>query len=227
MLKGKASAPQQDYPVPPAENHPGQLIGLIDLGSHWESFQNQAAKRIRKVFLVWEILADDDKHYIVGRDFNIAVRDDGSVSYGEKSNIRKLLSAWRGKDYAPGEEIDLDNFLGKDCLVNLSHGQSKTSGKTFASVEGASKMPRGMPAIEPDCPWVTYDADSDQEIPTQDWLPMVYGETVLAIVERCIEHGGSGIRTSAPAGANKAPTQPLRDHAAAKAAAPANDADAF
>ena len=225
FFKGKTTASGEDYPQTPPGNWAGVCICLIDLGTHWESFQGGPQKKQRKVLLVWEIEAEadgKDERYCVGRDYNIGMNEKGEVSYGEKSNIRKMLEGWKGRAYGLGEEIDLSAVLGKNCLVNIA--EKKTSaGKDITFVNAISPLPKGMKAIKASKPQIVYSADSDALVPEEDWLPRVFGELVKDILERCLEHKGSGIREAKPAaGAGKAPTTALAAHQQT-----ANDADAF
>lgn len=225
FFKGKTTASGEDFPQTPAGNWSGVCIGLIDLGTHWESFQGGPQKKQRKVLIVWEIEAEKDgkdERFFVGRDFNIGVNDKGEVSYGEKSNIRKMLESWKGRAYSQGEEIDLSATLGKTALVNIA-GKKTNAGKDITFVNAVSPLPKGMKVIKASQKQIVYTADSDAIVPEDEWLPRVFGETVKDILERCLEHKGSGIKETKPANGGKAPTQALANMQAAQG----NDANVF
>ena len=199
LLKGKAKT-GSDYVMAPAGNHPGVCIGLIDLGTHWESFQGQNEKKVRKVLFVWEIEAEvkeegkadsEVKRLVIGRDFNIALGEDGSLIYGTKSNIRKLLEGWRGKAYGESEDIDLESIWKKPCLVNVKHDKTN-KGKDVARVDSVNALARGMKPLTPEYDCILYSADSDSPIPDEKWLPRIFGATVKSMVESSLEHGGDG-----------------------------------
>lgn len=195
-LKGKATK-KSDFERCPAGTHPGVLVGVIDLGTHWSSYKSQEAKKVRRVLFVWEVEAEvdgKDKRLVIGQDYNIGYDREGNLVYGTKSSLRKLLEGWRGKQYGDDEDIDPAAVLGKACLVSVSHEGS--GDKVYAKVSSVSALPRGMQPLKPDCPQVSYAADSDDGIPDHVWLPRVYGETVQTVVERCLEHGGTGEKTA-------------------------------
>lgn len=196
MFRGKPSSGGGDFEIVPAGNHPGVCIGLVDLGTHWESFQGGPEKKQRKVLLVWEVdtgEGDKPERQVIGRDFNITVRDDGSVSYGNKSNIRKLLEGWRGKAYGDDEEIDLESVVGKGCLVSVK-AKKTNSGKDISVVDSVSALPKGMKAFKPEHATITYSADSDDDGPTHKWLPRVFGEEIATVLARSLEFNGTGRR---------------------------------
>jgi hypothetical protein len=195
-LKGKATAGGGDFELCPAGSHAGCLIGIVDLGTHWDSFQGQAERQVRRVLLVWEVECEvdgKDQHLVVGRDYNIGLNDKGELVYGKKSALRLLLEGYHGKQYDEGQDIDPEALLGKACLVQITHEKTKGSGKDVARVKSISKLPKSMPALKPAHAKFSYAADSeDASPPSGDWLPRVYGETVDAVLKRCLEWGGTG-----------------------------------
>lgn len=199
MLKGKATTGGADFEMCPAGNHPGVCIGLIDLGTHWESFQGGAEKKLRKVLLVWEVEVEEDgkdKRLVIGRDYNVAIDPKtGALNYGSKSNIRLMLEGWRGKAYGPEDDVDLEVVHGKACLVNVTHKKT-AAGKDVARVESVSNLPKGMAALKPTREKVLYSADSREGVPGQEWLPRVFGEKITDVIPRSLEWGGDG-RTGA------------------------------
>lgn len=196
MLRGKAKTGGGDYEMVPQGNHPGVLIALIDLGTHYESFQGQGEKKTRKVMFVWEVEAEvdgKDKRLVIGRDFNVYTNDKGEVIYGQKSNIRKLLEGWRGKAYGEDEDIDLEAVWKKPCLVSVKHDKTNR-GKDVSKVDNVSALPKGMAALKPSFECLTYSADSDDAVPSAEWLPRMYGEKLADVIGRSLEHNGSGRR---------------------------------
>jgi hypothetical protein len=198
-LKGKATASGGDYELCPAGSHVGCLIGLVDLGTHLDSFQGQPERKVRRVLLVWELEAEvdgKDQHLVVGRDYNIGVNDKGELVYGMKSALRLLLEGYRGKQYGENEDIDPEALLGKPCLVQITHEKTKGTGKDIARVKSISPLGKKMAAIKPAHAKFSYAADSEEAQPPADaWLPRVYGETVEAVLKRSLEWGGTGRRS--------------------------------
>ena len=56
-----------------------------------------------------------------------------TVSLHEKANLRKFLSAWRGRDFTTEEAkaFDVSKLLGAYCMVNVT--ESETNGKTYSN----------------------------------------------------------------------------------------------
>jgi hypothetical protein len=197
-LKGKATSSGGDFELCPAGSHAGCLIGVIDLGSHWDSFQGQTERKIRRVLLVWEVEAEvdgKDQVLVVGRDYNIGQNDKGELVYGMKSALRLLLEGYHGKQFSEGQDIDPEALLGKPCLVQITHETTRGKGKEVARVKSISKPLKSMAAYKPTRTKFSYAADSNDEPPRDAWLPRVYGETVEQVLNRCLEWGGTGRRS--------------------------------
>jgi hypothetical protein len=200
-LKGKATSSGGDFELCPAGSLHGCLLGVVDLGTHWDSFQGQTERKVRRVLLVWEVEAevegkDTPQHLVIGRDYNVGLNDKGELVYGMKSALRLLLEGYHGKQFSEGQDIDPEALLGRPCLVHVTHERTKGTGKDIARVKGISKPIKGMTAYKPTRTKFSYAADSQDASPPSDaWLPRVYGETVEAVLKRCLEWGGTGRRS--------------------------------
>lgn len=187
--------------LPPAGTHPAVLIGLIDLGTHEETYQGKATPPKRKVMLVWELVTEKMSGM---KDSNHVIANRYTFSLASKATLRKVLEDWRGKKYGDDEEVDISAVLGKSCLLSVNHTQS--GDRTFANVAGVQQVVKGMavpPAQRKPVEWqVGYDLD---QLP--DWLPYLYGEPVAEVVKRCHELTGrskaepNGESDSEPVGA--------------------------
>jgi len=203
----------------PAGNHPGILLGLIDLGTHYESYKGQQESKKRRILFVFEVLAEvdgDDKRFWLGRDFSMPLDNrTGEPFIGQQSKLRAFMKDWRGKDYGDGEPVDIMAAHGQGCLVNVIHQPSGE--KTYARVQSFSRLPRGMKAIRPTHDTVMYCADSDDEAPGQsdeeEWLPRVYGEKIHEVLERSLEWGGNGRRPDKSGQATSGAKSPADDEA--------------
>lgn len=202
-LKGKATKGGGDFALCPAGTHSGVLIGVIDLGTHWESYQGQKERKVRRVLLAWEVECEvdgKDQRRVIGRDYNIGLNDKGELVYSQKSALRQLLEGWRGQQFGEGEDIDPEAPLGHACLVQVSH-EKTGSGKEVARVKSCSRLLKGMRPLKPTYAKISYAADSEnQPAPSDDWLPRVYGDTVATVLERCLEWGGDGRRKGGDSG---------------------------
>jgi hypothetical protein len=171
--------------LPPAENNPAVLVGLIDLGTHDEEYQGKHYQA-RKALLCWELTADhksDGSPFIVTRDYSI------SEKLSKKSGLRVMLESWRSEPLNDKESINLLGLLGKPCLVNIIHSES-ARGNKYAKITGISKVPKGTTVPKPLCqPFEWHIGSGDFQAP--DWLPYLYGEPVEDVIKRSHELGGA------------------------------------
>lgn len=116
-------------------------VDCIDLGERVESFQGQPARVVKKCALVfWSGERNPDT-----RDMH-EVSAEFTVSMHEKSGLRLLLEAWRGKSYTDAEArqgVPLHKLVGQPALVSVEHKPSK-AGRTYAKIKSIAPLPKGM-----------------------------------------------------------------------------------
>jgi hypothetical protein len=172
-------------PPPPAGNHHACLVAIVDLGTHRETYPGREPEDRHKVYLCWELVDEQapggGDNFLIARDFYL--------SYHEKAGLRLMLEGWGGKPYAEGEPIDLGAVLGKKCLLNVQHKESK-AGNTYASIKEVTPLPKNSRVSDPQrepFQWeIGPNADLD-ELPA--WLPWLYGKDVPAWVKASPEWG--------------------------------------
>lgn len=170
--------------VPPEGNNPAVLVGLIDLGTHYEEYQGSGYDA-RKVLLLWELpteMMSSGKPHIIGKQYNL------SEKVGPKSGLRKDLESWRGKAYGEGEKVNIASLIGKACLLNLGHRKS-AKGNTFAQIMGIGPLPKGMSPPSPfTIPYVFELGEGPLKIP--DWVPYLFGRPIEDVIGDSKELGG-------------------------------------
>lgn len=172
-----------DFELPPSGTHAAVCVAVIELGTHTNEYQGKATDQ-QKVFLVFELVdenkADGSSHF-VGRDF--------SLSLGKKSNLRKIMAGWRGKDFDDDEELDLAKVVGRPCIVSISH---KTPGeRTYATLDSVSQPMKGQSIGKPSVTPFAWEITEDRgEPPTEDWLPFIYGKSVYDTINASHEYTG-------------------------------------
>jgi hypothetical protein len=136
-----------------------RCIKVIDLGTQTvKDFndQDQTTKK-RQVMITWELpgeLIEDGE--LAGQPYGVSRFYTAVLS--EKSNLRKDLEAWRGRNFAK-EELEgfsLKALVGKPCMVSVVH-----SAKGKANVKAVLAVIKGLtvpPAINP---LVYFDIDED------------------------------------------------------------------
>lgn len=152
--------------------HLGVCSMLIDLGMQYSETYKKSS---RKVLIGWElpdetIELDDGPH-----PRTLSKRYTASLS--DKSNLRKDLAAWRGRDFTPDElkAFDLKNIVGASCLITVIH--STNGEKTYANIQSIVKLPKGMPKGELSEPPIVFDLDNDP-VEKVDELPKWIAEIV-------------------------------------------------
>ncbi len=126
-----------DFQPAPEGTHVARCIELIDIGTHHGEYQGEPTVR-NQVIVRWELpneTIDSD-----GKPEPMLVSKFYTNSLGEKANLRKDLVAWRGKEFTTQELMgfDLQNILGKPCLVTVVHNE-----KRKAKVTAVSGLPKG------------------------------------------------------------------------------------
>lgn len=79
----------------------------------------------------------------------VSLSKEYTVSTHEKSGLRKLIVACDPKGL-PEElegEYDIENLLGKSCLVSVVHNQGK-DGAVYANIDVETVLPKGMKCLD-------------------------------------------------------------------------------
>jgi len=70
-----------------------------------------------------------------------------TLSMHEKANLRKFVEGILGVTFLDEEAniFDIAELMGKTCLLNVVHKKA-TNGNTYANIQSASPLPKGMTA---------------------------------------------------------------------------------
>ena len=156
--------------TPPAGTHAARCWLLADVGTQARTYEGETRQR-REVALGW-VFDDPDtdgvRHEVV-RVF--------AATLGAKSALRAFLEGWRGRAFQPGqvETFDLRAVLGKACLLNIAH--AVRGDRTYANVNSASALPKGM-AAPPEVTTVLFDLDDPKTWGALERLPKFLREAV-------------------------------------------------
>ena len=129
----------KEFEQAPTGNHVGRCIGMIDLGTQQGEYLGKtthARKIVLRFELPNELISEGEfagKPFVVSKFY--------TASLGEKANLRKDLSSWRGRDFTADELMGFDsrNLLDKPCMVNVTHTEKKK-----AKISGITPIPKGM-----------------------------------------------------------------------------------
>lgn len=147
----------KDFDPVPEGSHLAVCDMVVDLGVQETHFGPK-----HKVYLRWQIPAlrstyekdgeQIDKPMTVGAQFTLSLSD--------KSNLRPVLQAWRGRAFTPEElkKFDITQVLGAPCMVTVTH-KPKDGGGVYTNVGAVAKLPAGInpPTLEGEA--IVYDAD--------------------------------------------------------------------
>jgi hypothetical protein len=148
----------KDFDPVPEGSHLAVCDMFVDLGMQDSHF---GAKH--KIYLRWQIPAlrlsyEKDGEKIEGP---MSIGATYTLSLSEKSNLRPILQAWRGKAFSADElkKFDVTTVLGKPCMVTVTH-EPKKDGGVYANVASVAKLPSGIPAPTLEGEALLYDADN-------------------------------------------------------------------
>lgn len=165
LIMAKAFAKNNEsFPIAPADVHNGVCVNVIDLGTHTSQLYGPK----RSVRLGFEIDAqrNDGRNFIVYRDFGFTV--------SKKSALRAILDSWRGKPFSEQEEkegYDLAKLLGQPAAIQVMHKED--NGNTYANIGTVTKLMKGMTAMEPTQPLISFFFDDHgKNLPAgmPDWI---------------------------------------------------------
>lgn len=133
--------------------HVARCYALIDLG---EQLNKTYGNHSPKVLIGWELT---DKLMADGRPF--IHMQTYTTSLSEKSNLRGLLEAWRGKGFTADElkGFKLSNILGAPCYMTTKHSVNQNTQKKWSDVISICRLPAGVPCPAAVNPQIYFDLD--------------------------------------------------------------------
>lgn len=158
------------FEIIPEGTYTAICYGLIDEGEQYSQRYDKWAEKVRIMWEIPELLINID-----GENLPRAISKDYTASLGEKSNLRRDLVSWRGKQFTQEElaGFDLENILGAPCLLQIIHG-TKSNGDKYASVSSVMRLPKSMTAPNQVNKSVLFNCDekdfSEKLLKLPEWL---------------------------------------------------------
>jgi hypothetical protein len=175
----------KERPLVEAGAHPAICYSAIDMGTQKSTYQGET-KELKKIRIGFEICdQNDDFEQVENGKVTIIKKPlvcsaEFTASIGPKASLRKFVEGWLGSALNAKQlaSFKVTDFLGKPALLNIVHKVSQTSGKTYAAIGSASKMPKGMAVPERVNNLVSYEIEQGQggEFPS---LPKWLREKIL------------------------------------------------
>ncbi len=135
------------WAIHPAGTYAAVMRDLVDLGEKWEQFDpkkpGRPVHRIVLIFSTEEINPDTQQPFELRREFTATMSDRG--------HLRPFVENWTGRKFATDDAAwdaleKLHLLEGKGAVVNVTHKTSAATNRTYAVLESASPLMKGMTA---------------------------------------------------------------------------------
>ncbi len=137
-----------DFEQPPVGTHIARSIRLIDIGTQESEYQGTKTYK-RQFILTWELCNElmtkgenEGKPFVVSKFY--------TASLSEKSNLRKDLVAWRGREFTPDELAGFDarNVLNKPCMISVVDRDGKHRVASISGIPKGTMVPDAVNEIQ-------------------------------------------------------------------------------
>jgi hypothetical protein len=118
-------------------------VDVVDIGLVDVVWLGQTRKR-HKIQLRWQ----SEHQTADGKPFLLTGRY--TLSMHEKSSLRSLLQAWRGKNFdtdREAEEFDIETVIGKHALANIVH--KRVGDRIYANIAAIMPLPKNHTSVTP------------------------------------------------------------------------------
>jgi hypothetical protein len=132
----------------PAGNYIARCYQMIEIGTVTEFVMNKNVT-LKKVRIGWELPTELKVFDQSKGEQPLVISKEYTLSMNEKSNLRKDLKSWRGKDFSEDEAkaFDITKLLGAPCMLNIIHKPSATDpSRVYDQIAGITPLPRGINA---------------------------------------------------------------------------------
>jgi hypothetical protein len=166
------SSKKKSTPIPDGV-YQAVTIGVIDLGTQYDAKWD---KHDKKVMLMWEIPELRIKFEKEGKEIDGAIVRSKTYtqSIGQKSNLYKDLTSWRGKAFTKEElmEFSVEKLMGVNCMLQIINTVSDKDGQTYSNISAVLPLYKGVPQIKPEINTFYFSFTDDMEVPDNipEWI---------------------------------------------------------
>jgi len=127
---------------------------MVHLGTVKQSYLGEE-KWTNLVRITWELPTELRCFNADKGEQPCVISKEVTLSMNEKSTLRALLTAWRGKAFTEDEakEFDVTKLIGKPCMISIFHQASKSNPeKIYERIASISPVMKGMecpPQVNP------------------------------------------------------------------------------
>lgn len=130
----------------PAGNYIARCYKMLHIGTNLETIDGKT-QLMNKVRIGWELPTETKVFDEAKGEQPLVIDQEYTLSMNEKSNLRKMLASWRGKDFSEeqAKSFDITTLIGIPCMLNIIHKPAKTGDKVYQNIGSVSPMPKGVP----------------------------------------------------------------------------------
>ncbi len=138
----------------PAGNYIARCYQMIHIGHVREMILGDI-KTLNKVRIGWELPTEKKVFNPEKGEQPFVISEEYTLSMHEKSNLRKTLASWRGKDFTIEEatSFDITKLIGVSCMLNIIHKPAKSDpSRMYQKIGSISPLAKGVtcpPQINP------------------------------------------------------------------------------
>lgn len=132
----------------PAGNYLARCYQMIEIGTVTEFVLGKTVTA-KKVRIGWELPTELKVFDQAKGEQPLVISKEYTLSMNEKSNLRKDLKSWRGKDFSEDEAraFDITRLLGAPCMLNIIHKPSASDPtRVYDQIAGITPIPKGVKA---------------------------------------------------------------------------------
>jgi len=178
MIKANKPESTFEYELCPAGTHLARVFKIVNIGTIKESWEGQE-KDSHKIRVYWE-LPSEKKTYEIEKDGKketvnsvFSISQEYTLSFGDRAKLRPIVVGIMGEDFKTDQDawnFNIEDILGKSCIINVTHRTSKDGQRQYAIVVSASALMKGQKEEEP----VNEAKIVDVETITEEELDKVY-----------------------------------------------------
>lgn len=132
----------------PSGNYLAICYSMIEIGTVDEFVMGKQI-RAKKVRIGWELPEETRVFNQDKGEQPLVISKEYTLSMHEKSNLRKDLKSWRGKDFTEEEarSFDVTKLIGKACMLNIIHKPKVSDpSSAYEQIAGITPLPKGLKA---------------------------------------------------------------------------------
>lgn len=138
-------------PVPPGM-HLARCYRVIDMGTQRSEWQGDV-KLLHKIMIQFEVHGEDEEGnpMVTNKGEPMSISKNYTASLGEKSNLRKDLVTWRGREFTADElkGFQMENLLGVWAMLSVAKSTGN-NGKEYTNIMSINPVPKTIKANLPE-----------------------------------------------------------------------------